>query len=107
MRLACHLRQQSASSERGPVFVSPEGPGPSSHISAGQHPCRLRSVTAEILASLGALGGLAVFVGSVAALARGIFRQVAATEANTEAVNRLARKLDDHETRIARLEGSR
>lgn len=58
-----------------------------------------------VLAAFGALGGLAVFITAVVALARGIFRQVSATEDNTRAVNRLTSKLDDHETRISRLEG--
>jgi hypothetical protein len=63
---------------------------------------------------LGGLGGLAVFLGGVWALLRGIFRQVNATEANTKALRDLTDKvenldadIENHETRIARIEGSR
>lgn len=58
-------------------------------------------------AVIGALGGIVVFVAGVWALLRGIFRQVNATEDNTRAVRDLTQKLDDHETRISRLEGFR
>lgn len=68
-------------------------------------PPGLAVTAATVLAGIGALGGLVVFLGAVLTLARGIFRQIAATEDNTRAVNRLAAKLEDHETRIARLEG--
>lgn len=57
------------------------------------------------LAILGAVGGAGVFLGAVVTVARGIFRQVDATDRNTAALDRLSKALDDHETRIARLEG--
>lgn len=60
-----------------------------------------------ILAVFGALGGLVVFLGAIAGLARGIFKLIGATEANTRAVSKLTTKLDDHETRLSRLEGVR
>lgn len=66
------------------------------------------------LAILGALGGIAAFVGGVVAVLRGIFRQISATESNTDAVNRLTEQLgdlsgtvDNHGERISRLEGGR
>lgn len=62
-------------------------------------------MTADVLGILGALGGLVVFVGAVVTVARGIFRQIAATEANTAALGELTGTLKDHETRIARIEG--
>jgi hypothetical protein len=57
------------------------------------------------LAVLGALGGGAVFIGAIITVAKGIFRQAAATEANTKALKDLTKMLNDHETRISRLEG--
>jgi hypothetical protein len=64
------------------------------------------------LAVLGALGGLAAFLAGVVAVLRGIFRQISATQDNTEAVDRLSSQLGklsdqvlDHSQRIARLEG--
>jgi len=63
-------------------------------------------------AFLGALGGGVVFVGAIVAVARGIFRQVNATEANTRALTELTSRIEgiggrmaDLETRLARLEG--
>jgi hypothetical protein len=59
----------------------------------------------ETLAILGAAGGAVVFVGAIVTVARGIFRQVASTDANTAALDRLNGTLENHETRISRLEG--
>jgi hypothetical protein len=59
------------------------------------------------LAVLGALGGGVVFMGAVVTVAAGIFRQVAAVKANTAALDRLSTTLENHETRISRLEGER
>jgi hypothetical protein len=66
----------------------------------------------SVLADLGALGGAVVFAGALITVARGIFRQINATEANTAALGKLSHQLDDldgklgdHETRISRLEG--
>jgi hypothetical protein len=57
------------------------------------------------LAVLGALGGGVVFAGAAVTVVRGIFRHIAAVEANTAALTRLTAALSDHETRISRLEG--
>lgn len=66
----------------------------------------------SILAILGALGGLVVFGTAIITIVRGIFRQVNATEKNTEALNSLSTvvsnidtRIDDHAQRISRLEG--
>lgn len=59
----------------------------------------------ETLAILGAAGGAVVFTGAIVTVARGIFRQVASTDSNTAALDRLTVTLDGHETRISRLEG--
>jgi hypothetical protein len=66
------------------------------------------------LSVVAALGGLVVFVGAIWAVVRGIFKQVGATEDNTDAVNRLSANLKNLEVtvrdqgeRIARLEGRR
>jgi hypothetical protein len=66
------------------------------------------------LAVIGALGGLTAFGAAVWAVVRSIAKQVGATKDNTEAVKELTRKLDaldgkvdEHSTRIARLEGWR
>lgn len=68
----------------------------------------------NVLAIMGALGGLVVFVGGIWAMLRGIFKQVGATEANTEAVQALTKRMDhmadqvaSHGTRLTRLEGRR
>jgi hypothetical protein len=61
----------------------------------------------SILIDLSALGGAGVFVGAMVTVMRGIFRQVTATEENTAALTKLTSTLQDHETRISRLEGSR
>ena len=60
---------------------------------------------------LGALGGLAVFLGAMWAVIRGIFRQVNATDKNTMALNELSGKINsldgtitNHEHRITVLE---
>lgn len=61
---------------------------------------------------LGALGGVVAFLGSVWAVLRGIFKQIDATQDNTAAVNRLIERMDradtrlnEHDVKIARLEG--
>jgi hypothetical protein len=54
---------------------------------------------------LGAAGGGVVFIGAIVTVARGIFRQVASTDNNTAALDRLTTELNGHETRISRLEG--
>lgn len=66
------------------------------------------------LAILAALGGIVVFLGAVVAVIRAIFKQIGATNANTAAVRELSLqmgsvngRLDNHETRISHLEGSR
>jgi hypothetical protein len=66
-----------------------------------------------VLAVLGALGGAAVFVTAVVAVIRAIFKQISATEANTVALQQMSGqmgnangRLDNHETRISRLEGT-
>lgn len=67
----------------------------------------------SLATGLGALGGLVVFAGALVAVARGIFKQINATEANTEALLEFSKKLDsingmvgNHESRISRLEGA-
>lgn len=67
-----------------------------------------------VLAIFGAVGGLGVFGGAAWAIIRAIFRQIGATEANTDALNRLSGKVDsldgtvdDLRIRVARLEGGR
>jgi hypothetical protein len=64
------------------------------------------------LSVVAALGGLVVFVGAIWAVVRGIFRQIGATEDNTDAINRLndniarlEKTTKDQGERIARLEG--
>jgi hypothetical protein len=65
-----------------------------------------------MVAILGGIGGIVAFLAGVAAVLRGIFRQISATEDNTAAIHGLSErldrqdgKLDDYGTRIARLEG--
>jgi hypothetical protein len=67
-----------------------------------------------VLAVLAALGGGVVFIGAVVAVIRAIFKQISATNANTAATQELSKqlgsvngRLDNHETRISHLEGSR
>lgn len=57
---------------------------------------------------LSSLGGIVAFLCAVTVIARGIFRQVTATEANTKALNELSNKFDlmdvrmnSHDTAIA------
>lgn len=64
------------------------------------------------LSIVAALGGLVVFIGAIWAVVRGIFRQVGATEDNTDALERLSgnivdlqKTVTDQGERIARLEG--
>jgi hypothetical protein len=66
----------------------------------------------SVAAGLGALGGVVVFISGLAAVIRGIFKMVGATEKNTTAVLELTRKIDsldgmitNHEHRITVLEG--
>lgn len=63
------------------------------------------------LPALGGVGGILAALGAVLVIGRGIFRQVSATEDNTEALKGLTARLDDlqdavggHETRLAVLE---
>jgi hypothetical protein len=63
------------------------------------------------LIATGGLGGFIVLLSTVVIIGRGIFRQVTATEENTEAVRRLTTGVGElknmyqsHETRIAILE---
>ena len=63
---------------------------------------------------LGALGGVVVFLGGVWAIVRGIVRQTVATQDNTKAIRALTGKVDklgetvnDHASRLGRLEGRR
>lgn len=58
------------------------------------------------------MGGFVVFIGGVWAIVRGIIRQTDATKDNTDAIDRLTRKMDDmgkqvaeNAQRIARIEG--
>jgi hypothetical protein len=60
---------------------------------------------------LGGTGGVLAVLSGITVLARGIFRQVSATEANTQAIKDLTAQVlglvrtnSDHETRIAVLE---
>lgn len=60
---------------------------------------------------LGGAGGVLAVLTGIAVIGRGIFRQVSAVEANTEAINHLSGRLDslaqqnsNHETRLAVLE---
>lgn len=64
------------------------------------------------LAILGALGGIGAFGAGVWTIVRSIARQIGATKDNTEALHdlrdtvmKLDTTVDDHTTRIARLEG--
>lgn len=64
------------------------------------------------LAVTGALGGGVVFLAAILTVIRGIFRQVHATERNTEALGSLSnalegieKRVDSHSERISKLEG--
>jgi hypothetical protein len=64
------------------------------------------------LSVVAALGGLVVFIGAIWAVVRGIFKQVGATEDNTDALNKLSgeiaslqKTVNNQGERIARLEG--
>jgi hypothetical protein len=63
------------------------------------------------LIAAGGIGGVVILLGAIVTVGRGIFRQVKATEENTEAVKdltshvaRLENLYNGHETRIAILE---
>ena len=63
---------------------------------------------------LGGTGGALAALAAVITIGRGIFRQVSATEDNTDALNKLSAKVDTltgttngHETRISVLEAVR
>lgn len=65
----------------------------------------------NILLVLGSSGGIVAFLSAVVIIGRGIFRQVAATEDNTKALQGLTDEVHDlktmtgsHETRITVLE---
>jgi hypothetical protein len=63
------------------------------------------------LVAIGGLGGVVVLLGAIVAIGRGIFKQIRATEENTQAVReltghvaRLEALYNGHETRITVLE---
>jgi len=63
------------------------------------------------LIAIGGIGGLVVLLSAIVVIGRGIFRQITATEDNTNAMVRLTDKVghiealyQNHETRIAILE---
>jgi len=63
--------------------------------------------TGTILAALGSLGGITAFLTVVTVVARAIFKQISATQENTEAtvklndtMEKMREQLADHETRI-------
>ena len=63
------------------------------------------------LVVFGGVGGILAVVSAVVFIGRGIFKQVSATEDNTEALNKLTNKVEaltgtvnGHETRLAVLE---
>lgn len=63
------------------------------------------------LIAIGGLGGVIVLLGAIIAVGRGVFRQISATEENTDAVKKLTADIGqlqsmfhNHETRIAVLE---
>lgn len=63
------------------------------------------------LIAIGGIGGLIALLSAIIIIGRGIFRQVNATEDNTEALNGLSAKVEKlshtangHETRLAILE---
>lgn len=57
-----------------------------------------------VLLVLGSCGSALVFVLALAGIGRSIFRQVAATEANTEAVEALTKKMDNMGERVSNSE---
>jgi hypothetical protein len=66
----------------------------------------------SVVGILGALGGVAAFIGLLAVMVRGLFSQIHAIEDNTRALNDLRLQLqtvdgraDEFERRISRLEG--
>jgi hypothetical protein len=65
----------------------------------------------NVLIAIGGFGGLVVLLSAIIVIGRGIFKQVNATEENTEAVRTLTKEVGDikamyqnHETRLAILE---
>lgn len=48
----------------------------------------------NLLVELGSAGGIVAVIGGVVVVARGIFRQVSSTDANTEAIRELSGKID-------------
>lgn len=67
-----------------------------------------------VLTVFGALGGLVVFIGAIWTIVRAIFRQVNATEDNTQALSKMGASLDRLDNtvraqgeRISALEGTR
>ena len=65
----------------------------------------------NILAVVGGIGGFIILLTAIISVGRAIFKQVSATEDNTEAVRQLTEQVgslknmyQDHETRIAILE---
>ena len=65
----------------------------------------------NVLIAIGGVSGIVVLLTAIVVIGRGIFKQVNATEENTEAVQGLTKKVDKlsnlyngHETRLAVLE---